>query len=249
MPFQIQSLALLLPALALAAPTQLLKPRQGWGSVTSATGLSFYNANLASGTSGKADASEYTCYSGPASNFPAVDTWISFEAMWALISADALAPIGDTAEQIADLYTAITDISVVSQVDARVILATIIDESTGNVNVGCTNNGVENCGLMQSHAPADTSFVEGDAFYSIAQMVQDGTQGTAAGPGLVQLLNDEALTNGNVWNAFRAYNSGSVDEENLSDPVGATAAYVSNMANYLTGWNGWGAGPTPCIFY
>lgn len=32
------------------------------------------------------------------------------------------------------------------------------------------------------------------------------------------------------------YNSGSVDETNLSGPVGTTALYVADVANRMTGW-------------
>lgn len=73
-------------------------------------------------------------------------------------------------------------------------------------------------------------------------MIVDGTQGTEYGPGLVQLFNDandtNKETNGNVYAVFRAYNSGSVNAGDLSDGEGADAAYVSDMANYLEGWNG-----------
>lgn len=238
--------ALLLPALSLAAPA--LEPRQDWGAVTNSVGLSFFNPDLGAGTAGKANPSDYTCYSGPASNFPDPSTWISFNSMWAMLAADELTPIGDSADEQAAMLAAITRVAKNSMVDARVILATIVDESTGNVNVGCTNNGVQNCGLMQSHNPVDTAFDASDVSNSILQMVRDGVRGTPSGPGLLGLFNDDALTGGNLWNVFRAYNSGSIDAENLSDPMGATAAYVSNMANYLTGWNGWGSGPTPCGF-
>lgn len=37
-------------------------------------------------------------------------------------------------------------------------------------------------------------------------MVRDGTQGTANGPGLVQLFNSAGLqTGGNVWDVLRGY--------------------------------------------
>jgi hypothetical protein len=54
------------------------------------------------------------------------------------------------------------------------------------VYVECTNNGVENCGLMQAYA-GSVSFDPSDPQGSITQMVVDGTQGTSEGPGLVQV--------------------------------------------------------------
>ncbi len=38
-----------------------------------------------------------------------------------------------------------------------------------------------------------------------------------------------------IYKALRAYNSGSVNPNNLSDPRGATASYVSDIANRLCG--------------
>jgi len=101
---------------------------------------------------------------------------------------------------------------------------------------------------MQSHNPKLTAFDPNKPQASITQMIRDGTQGTTSGPGLVQLFNNDKLTSGNLWNVLRAYNSGSVDYDNLSNAMGATAAYVSNMANFLQGWNGWGNGPADCGF-
>ena len=75
--------------------------------------------------------------------------------------------------------------------------------------------------------------------------VKNGVQGTTAGPGLVQLFNDApgagVTTNGNVWAVLRGYNSGSIDESDLSNGMGATPSYVSDIANYLQGWEGWGS--------
>ena len=38
-----------------------------------------------------------------------------------------------------------------------------------------------------------------------------------------------------VYQALRRYNSGSVNENNLSDGMGATGSYVSDIANRLQG--------------
>lgn len=38
-----------------------------------------------------------------------------------------------------------------------------------------------------------------------------------------------------IYKALRAYNSGSVNEHNLSDGRGATPSYVSDIANRLLG--------------
>jgi len=81
-------------------------------------------------------------------------------------------------------------------------------------------------------------FVGNDASASaqasnILQMIVDGTQGTSSGDGLVQCINQY----GNIYEAARCYNSGSVDAGNLNDAQGATASYVSDIGNWMTGGN------------
>lgn len=87
---------------------------------------------------------------------------------------------------------------------------------------------------MQSHNGAEWDPNHSAA--SILQMVRDGTEGTKDGPGLKQLH----AQYGNYYEAFRAYNSGSVNKRDLNDPVGATALYVRDAANRLMGhvWPG-----------
>ncbi|MCJ1324610.1 hypothetical protein MMC10_001272 [Thelotrema lepadinum] len=218
---------LLFASAALAIP---LLPR---AATVTGNGLAFYTSNLNDGSPIKAG-STYTCYSGSADSFPPMSQWASFNALWAFQVKNALSPIGDTNQEIQAMQQAVVTVGQAAQVDPRVILAVILQESSGNVNVGCTNNGVSNCGIMQSHDPIDKAFDPSN--------VQDGVQGTPTGPGLVQLFNNQgAATNGNLWEVLRAYNSGSIDASNLSNGLGATASYVSDIANYLQGWQGWGS--------
>ncbi len=106
----------------------------------------------------------------------------------------------------------------------------IIQESSGNVRVPTTDNGVRNPGLMQSHNGAE--FNPADPAGSILQMIRDGTEGTKDGDGLKQCI----ARRGNVYAACREYNSGSVDVNDLSNGLGATQDYVSDMANRLVGF-------------
>lgn len=237
--------ALTLLPVALAAPSSPLNPRDGAGSVvTSSNGLAWYSSTLTSGTSGRTDPSSYTCFNGPASNYPSLSTWVNFGTMWNNSVKYTFSQEPDTPAQIQDIYNAIVATSKAAKVDARYILATILLESSGNLSVPCTTSfgGIPNCGLMQSYN--GSSFSASTPVKSINAMVQDGTQGTAYGPGLVQLFNDAAntaaLSNGNVYAVAREYNSGSVNASDLSDGLGANPSYVSDIANYLQGWNGYG---------
>lgn len=215
-------------------------------TVTSSNGLSWYSSSLTNGTSGVKPINSYTCYAGPASQFPPMSAWVNFNTMWrnAVTYAMNASSINDTKQEIADIRTAILAVSQQAKVDARVILATVLLESTGNVRVPCTVSygGVYNCGLMQSYDAKKQVYNASAPQQSITLMIRNGVQGTAAGPGQVQYFNDASdtaeETHGNAYAVFRSYNSGSVNATNLSDGLGASNAYVSNMANYLRGWNG-----------
>ncbi len=169
-------------------------------------------------------------YSGPASNFPDSNRWQKFSLMW---ERDAkVMAINDSQSQIADIKSAIEKVSSETNIDKRAILSMIMQESQGNVHVRTTvspDGRVRNPGLMQSHNGAE--FSNSDPAGSILQMVRDGTEGTKYGDGLKQLLGRY----GNIYAAFRGYNSGSVDQSNLSNGLGATNSYVSDIANRLMG--------------
>lgn len=109
-----------------------------------------------------------------------------------------------------------------------------MQESGGNVRVGTTFNGVTNTGIMQAYN--GVSFNPSDPSGSILQMVRDGAEGTANGPGLKQAYAEF----GNWYEAARKYNSGSVDRTQLNNPLGATAGYARDLANRLMGhvWAG-----------
>ena len=174
----------------------------------------------------------YVNYSGPASHFPVQNEWASYEALWKQNSA--LMKFHDSDSEIEDIKSGIETVARQSGVDVRAILCIIVQESGGNVRVGSTNNGVHNPGLMQSHN--GVSFNPQDPKGSILQMIKDGTEGTKSGDGLKQCLERY----GNYYECFRAYNSGSVDKNDLNDPVGATGSYVRDAANRLMGhqWSG-----------
>lgn len=247
---------LLLPSLlALALTTALptLSPRNGpTATVTDPVALTYYQPDLTRGTPGYSVPNTYQCFSGPSSTFVQkipFRNWMSFDAMFARNKQYSLLPVGDTPAEATAIHDAIVAVAQKSKVDARVILAVVIQETTGNVRAPCTNNGVQNCGLMQSYNPADTAYDPKNMQASITQMVVDGTQGTAAGPGLVQLFNGQGVkTMGSVWTVLRAYNSGCVNFKDLSDGTTATASYVSDVANRLLGWNGYGDGGGKCGF-
>ncbi|KAL9596793.1 MAG: hypothetical protein Q9219_005552 [cf. Caloplaca sp. 3 TL-2023] len=190
------------------------------------------DGKIVGATGGTSGGGGYESYSGPASNFPDPSRWASYDFLWKQNSA--LMKYNDSDSEIAFIHSAIETVSASSGVDVRAILCIIVQESGGNPRVGTTDNGVRNPGLMQSHN--GVAFDPQDPKGSILQMVRDGTEGTRDGDGLMQLVKRY----GNYYEAFRGYNSGSVNKSDLNDPVGATGDYVQKAANRLMGhsWPG-----------
>ncbi|KAL8840885.1 MAG: hypothetical protein Q9170_001149 [Blastenia crenularia] len=190
------------------------------------------NGHIVGATGGTNGGGGYVNYSGPASHFPGSNQWASYAALWRQNSA--LMKLNDSQQEIEFVKEAIEKVSAESGVDVRCILCIIVQESGGNVRIGTTNNGVRNPGIMQSHN--GVAFNPANPKGSILQMVRDGTEGTKDGDGLKQLH----AKYGNYYEAFRGYNSGSVDKNDLNDPVGATGDYVQKAANRLMGhsWPG-----------
>lgn len=116
----------------------------------------------------------------------------------------------DSDSEIALIKKSIEQVARESGVDVRVILCIIVQESGGNVRIPTTDNGVRNPGIMQSHN--GVIFNPGDLSGSILQMIRDGTEGTRDGDGLKQNF----ARQGNWYAAFREYNSGSVNVNEMN---------------------------------
>jgi len=150
----------------------------------------------------------------------------------------------NSATESAELKSAIASVATSSGVDSRFILAIVMQESKGCVRVDTTNNGVVNPGLMQSHDGSGTCNPGGPGApgmipcpsSQITQMIKDGTEGTAAGDGLKQVLEQAtgSVMSQKYYQAATIYNSGNLPA-NLDDNT-ATPCYASDIANRLTGW-------------
>jgi hypothetical protein len=92
----------------------------------------------------------FDSYSGPASNFPGMETWKDFETLFNLNKPQMLAT-GDSNEDVGRIWNAILEAAKIG-VEERVILCIIMQESTGNVGVGTTTSpgGAPTGGLMQA---------------------------------------------------------------------------------------------------
>ncbi|KAK2614150.1 hypothetical protein N8I77_001002 [Diaporthe amygdali] len=176
-------------------------------------------------------------YSGPSSNFPGPDKWVSWETM-AAHNAEVMNTTGNSAQETQWVLDAVNTVAGEVGMDPRCILAVIMQESHGKVRVNSTTSpgaGINNTGIMQAHNGA--SFDEGDPQGSILHMVRDGAGGVpgpTGGDGYKQLL--ERYGN-DFYVAARGYNSGDlgINHQDLSSGGGATNAYCSDIANRLCG--------------
>ncbi|SMY30085.1 unnamed protein product [Zymoseptoria tritici ST99CH_1A5] len=178
----------------------------------------------------------YSAYYGDGSaaqGWPNIDGWIDFEKMFeinheAMQSSCANWGVpNNSEEEMTDLKAAIVTIGQRSSIDPRFILAIIMQESTGCVRVVSTMGVHPNPGLMQSHQGSGTcnsnSVVNGSLgfqsqgvqvpcpYSSIFQMVSDGSEGTPAGDGLAQVLQEQGHADvSKYYRAARIYNSGRI---------------------------------------
>ena len=147
----------------------------------------------------------------------------------------------DSASEINDIYNGIETVASETGIDARFILAIMMQESNGCVRAPTTNWGVRNPGLMQDHNGAATCNENGVQnpcpSSTITQMIRDGAAGTSSGDGLKQCLAESGATDVSMYyKAARIYNSGSIAAGgNLGAGI-ATHCYASDIANRLTGW-------------
>ncbi|KAK4506803.1 hypothetical protein PRZ48_000536 [Zasmidium cellare] len=212
---------------------------------------------------------EYKSYLGDgseAAGWPSEKRWVSFDSMFTANQPhmkESCAQWGvpnDTDDEISEMKSAIKQVASTSGVDARFILAIVMQESTGCVRVITTQYSVFNPGLMQSHNGAgscnennvSTTTATSGPYHSngtvltpcpasqITQMIRDGTQGTSSGDGLQQLLSQQKGFAGAemYYRAARAYNGGSVAASGKLEDGCCTRSYASDVANRLVGWSG-----------
>ncbi|KAM3554802.1 hypothetical protein ARSEF4850_006289 [Beauveria asiatica] len=185
---------------------------------------------------GKGDAS---------AGWPEENSWMSFDTMWdanlknvIYKSCAGFQQDNNLPAESADIKSAIEEVSKSEGVDARFILAVVMQESNGCVRVPTTANGVTNPGLMQSHNGANSCYnVKPCPKSTIKGMIEDGVKGTADGDGLKQLLAKAGGSGATTfYKAARMYNSGSIDPSGDLEKGIATHCYASDVANRLAGW-------------
>lgn len=241
-----------------AAQTTAEASKATASSAAVASSASAAAPSSASSSGGSKGNDKYTVYKGDGSSWPSVDQWVSdFDTMWnanlPLIKEGCSGlgvSIANTDEDNTNLKAAIQSAASGSKLDARFILAAVLQESKGCVRVKTTTYSVANPGLLQDHSGPGTCNPSGTPEQTcskdmISQMINDGIFGTqspgkAQGDGYMQTV-QQAKSKGAQGDAdqyyigARIYNSGSYVANRLECGV-ATHCYASDIANRLTGW-------------
>lgn len=192
--------------------------------------------------------STYRCFTND--NYPPISDWLPFETLWTYAasvitsnnpSTTLTTPTG--ASIVSIIHDKILAVAASTHLDARLILAIILQESSGILSTHCTSAAPDgtplNCGIMQG-PPGSRPYDPQDPAASIETMLRDGVQGhdgiwPAGGPGLAYWMG----VYGAPWPALRAYNSGSVPDPTDLRVIGqwGKPAYVVDVANRLVGWD------------
>lgn len=199
----------------------------------------------------KRSSDTYTFYSGTGATppWPAQSSWVSsFDDMFNFnmpILKGGCAQFNVPAnsdQEISDIQSGIQTVASQTGVDARFILAILLQESAGCVRVPTTNGGVVNPGLLQDHDGSASCNIGGTVQNpcpsdTITSMISQGVAGTSSGAGLQQLITQAASTDDSkFYKAARLYNSGSIAPSGDLGQGVATHCYSSDIANRLTGW-------------
>ncbi|KXT06668.1 hypothetical protein AC578_8591 [Pseudocercospora eumusae] len=209
------------------------------------------------------DSVQYTEYLGtgePDEGWPIESSWLSLDQLFEInknlmsTSCKQWNVADNSAAEISDIKSSIETVSKSSSVDARFILAIILQESNGCVRAPTTTYSVSNPGLMQSYQGTGTCNpgtaaapqpVDPCPASEITQMIKDGIDGTGEGTTSLTAALAKAGTSdvSKYYKAARIYNSGSVDVSGLLQDGVATHCYSSDVANRLLGWS---AAPSKC---
>ncbi|KAL5421201.1 hypothetical protein PMIN04_005817 [Paraphaeosphaeria minitans] len=150
-----------------------------------------------------------------------------------LVNKAALLTGGNTVSDVANIELAIDSCANQYQIDRRLILGMMMQESRGNMGVITTYSGdLPTEGLMQCSGCLGFPGQHGLSKEAIESMVCGGVKHFKEN--MQHWSNRWSGTS--VWPALREYNSGNVNEADLGDGRGATASYVADVANRVTGW-------------
>ncbi|CAL8582990.1 hypothetical protein XPA_008628 [Xanthoria parietina] len=176
-----------------------------------------------------------------ASEFPPSSQWVSLQTLIDTSRPDMVGSSNDGPNEADAAIAAVQSVSESAGLDPRIGFAMMMQESSGKVRPIIGDYG-KSYGLFQAQIPgiplcndyAKNECPE-DVITTQVEFGIFGHAGTGSpvAPGIAYWMGAEG---GNVGRALRGYNTGSVPDPNdLTQAGGATASYVSDVANRLTG--------------
>ncbi|EME47666.1 hypothetical protein DOTSEDRAFT_95101, partial [Dothistroma septosporum NZE10] len=190
----------------------------------------------------------YQAYRGDgtvARGWPSKDQWVSFEDMWNINLRDISSKNTGYSGEVHMIKDAINATAANTGIDARFILAMVMQESTGWTRAPTTTFGPSgpNPGLLQSHGGPSCAEQAVCPYEDILGMIMQGALNGPDGVNIKSLLQQSSwrAEPADYYWAARLYNSGPYSmkpecHDNLSCYLsGATPSYASDIANRLRG--------------
>lgn len=168
----------------------------------------------------------YQCY---LSKYPDRHEWLSWSRLWDINREQVLSSNGGDTYIQHYIEEGILRAADKSDVDARLVLAILMQETKGGLSGECKAKA--KCGLLLW----EQSFDKERPRDSILEMLLDGLEGSSGRPGLATRLKSEDSPYAAVWRYYE-------DVELLISET----QYANDLANRLIGWSGRGKGFEGC---
>lgn len=125
----------------------------------------------------QASSDSYQCFQSDLSQAVSPRPWLAFEPLWHINEQIILSKNGGNTYIEHYIKDAILQVSEESNIDARLLLAIMMQESNGKAGMQCKSHstGENRCGLMQ--IPDGRTFDETDAKASILEMMRESING------------------------------------------------------------------------
>lgn len=174
-------------------------------------------------------------YSGPYTSFPGKETWKDFDTLFNA-NVPSMRIKGDQQSDIDRIKVALQQVGPQYNIEPRVLLAIMMQESHGDVGAFTTtsSDGLPTGGLFQCWNCPGFYQQYGLSQAQITSMVDGGAKHFKGDLDAFGGCMEPRC----VYPALRSYNSGpnAVNQNNLSEAPNATPAYVSDVVQRLGGW-------------
>lgn len=191
--------------------------------------LDWPQASLPDGNNVPISYNGYQCYG---SKYPASHEWLSWDQLWDVNREQVLSSNGGDTYIQHYIGEGILQVSSETDVDARLILAIVMQDTEGKANSRCKEG--PRCGIL----PGVQQFDEKRPEESILTMLREGVEGRPDTVGLAKRLKSGMPPYTAIWQHH--------EENDLTASRENGQQYANDVANRLVGWNGLGKGFKVC---